>query len=194
MEETAASTAALKGSIGIRGHITIRRHPAGTIDRIRALRAAGNHELANAVLRSGEVGAETDNLIVDSANCGIDLLIQWLVSGLNSSLAFPIGPQWGEIGTGTTAPTISDTALTTPTVRAQLAYAADLSFNEAQLQFFFADGNLANGTYHEFGTFVGTSSTIGSGQMFNHALFSSPYSKSNGNDTTVEVDITIANL
>jgi hypothetical protein len=51
---------------------------------------------------------------------------------------------------------------------------------------------LANGTYYECGSFIGGSSTIGTGNMFNHALFSSPYSKSSGTDTTLEIDITIS--
>ena len=99
-----------------------------------------------------------------------------------------LGIAWGEIGTGTTSPINTDTALTTPTNRAPVSYAADVGFSEAQIQFFFPDGVLANGSYTEFGTFIGGSSTIGSGNMFNHALFSNAYSKSSGTDTTVEVD------
>lgn len=179
---------------GIYGIVTVRSHPAGTIARLRELHAAGRHGEANEILRGGKVEAEQRNKIVDSNNCGIDLLIQWMISGLNSAIAFPIGPQWGEIGTGTTPPALSDVALQSPVLREALSYAADNSFSQAQLQFFFPDALLANGSYTEFGTFVGISSTIGTGQLFNRALFSSPYSKSSGNDTTVEVDITVANL
>jgi hypothetical protein len=183
----------LENRMGIRGLVTVRRHPAGMIDRIKELHARGQHDEAQELLKSGEVATRQKNLVVDSANCGIDLLIQWLVSGLNTSIAFPIGPQWGEIGTGTTAPTLADVALQTPTLREPLSYAVDTSFNEAQLQFFFPDASLANGTYYEFGTFVSVSSVIGAGQLFNRALFASPYVKSAGNDTTVECDLTIIN-
>jgi hypothetical protein len=104
-----------------------------------------------------------------------------------------LGIAWGEIGTGTATPTNMDTALTTPTNRTPVSYAADLGFNEAQIRFFFADGALANGTYTEFGTFVGGGSTIGSGNLFNHALFATPYSKSSGTDTTLECDLNLSN-
>jgi hypothetical protein len=104
-----------------------------------------------------------------------------------------LGIAWGEIGTGSTTPANTDTALTTPTNRATVSYAADNGFDEAQLQFFFPDAVLANETYYEAGSFVGGSSTIGSGNMFNHALFTTPYSKSAGTDTTLEIDFSFAN-
>jgi len=183
----------VRDSSGIKGLVTLRRHPAGTIEKLEKLHANGEHDAANRLLAAGEIVSREHNIVVDSANRGIDLLIQWLISGLNSVNPYPIGPQWGEIGTGTATPALSDTALQTPVMRAALSYAADLSFNKAQLQFFFPDGLLANGTYTEFGTYVSTSSSIGAGQLFNHALFSPVYSKSSGNDTTCEVDLTIAN-
>jgi len=184
---------AVKEPSGIRGMVTVRRHPAGTVAELRRLHREGRHFEALALLKHGDVVARDHNIVVQSASRGMDLLVQWLVSGLNSSLAYPVGPQWGEIGTGTATPSTTDTALATPVARAQLSYASDISFNEAQLQFFFADGQLADGIYHEFGTFVSTSSVVGDGQLFNRALFSSPYSKTSGNDTTVEVDFTLAN-
>ena len=186
---------AVKSSMGIQGIVTVRRHPAGAIDLMRAHHAAGQHDAARRTLERGEVVTRNSNKIVQSASRGMDLLVQWIVSGLNNSISYPIGPQYGEIGTGNTAPALSDTALQTPTLREPLSYAVDTGFNEAQLQFFFADGSLANGTYKEFGTFVSTDpTTLGAGQLFNRALFSSPYAKTSGNDTTVEVDVTIANL
>ena len=69
------------------------------------------------------------------------------------------------------------------------AYAADNALQTAQLQFFFPDAVLANETYYECGSFISGSSTIGSGNMFNHALFATPYSKSAGTDSTLEIDI-----
>jgi hypothetical protein len=43
------------------------------------------------------------------------------------------------------------------------------------------------------GSFVDGSSTIGSGQIFNHALISPTYTKVSGQDTTIEIDINIVN-
>jgi hypothetical protein len=51
---------------------------------------------------------------------------------------------------------------------------------------------LVNQNYYEFGTFVSGSAALGSGQLFNHALFTSPYGKTAGTDTTVEVDFQFA--
>ena len=181
--------------LSIVGIVTIRRHKAGIIDIMRAQHAAGQHEAADRLMKRGEVVTRSRNIVVDSANCGIDLLRQWFVSGLTSVIAYPLGPQWGEIGTGTATPTTADVALATPTARATLSYAQN-SGGVASLQFFYSDAILANGTYHEFGTFVGdpTMTALGDGKMVNHVLFTSPYTKASGNDTTAEVDFTIANL
>jgi hypothetical protein len=90
---------------------------------------------------------------------------------------------------GSINPMNTDTALTNPTNRTTISYAADNGFNTAEFQFFFPDASLPNETYYEFGTFVGGNASIGSGNMFNHALFTNPYSKSAGVDTTVECDL-----
>lgn len=173
------------------GKVIVRSHPAGTIDRWKELMDAGKSEEAKALLMRGKTEVEQKNLIVDSSGYGKDILVQYLVSAYNGSFAYPLGIAWGELGTGSAAPTAGDVALTTPTNRAPVAYAADLGLNTAQLQFFFPDAILANGTYTEAGSFIGGSSTISSGNMFNHALFGTPYSKSAGSDTTLEIDISL---
>jgi hypothetical protein len=186
-----------KETMGIVGIVTVRSYPAGTVDRMRELHAAGRHDEAQKIFYGGKLESRSKNTVVDSANCGIDILRQWFVSGLVSSFAYPLGPQWGEIGTGSTTPTTSDVALTTPVARASISNAVNNGAgSDAVLQFYFTDASLANGTYHEFGTFVGgpTDTSLGSGQMVNHVLFGSAYTKSSGNDTTCEVDITIANI
>jgi hypothetical protein len=178
----------LKEQTGIRGTVIVRAHPAGTIDAYHALVAEGKIEDAQKLISAGDVKVVQRNLVVDSLNYGIDILVQYLLSAYNGSFAFPLGIAYGEIGTGTTTPQSTDTALQTPTNRVSTTYAADSGYNTAITQFFFPDSVLANEDYYEFGTFIGGSVTIGSGNMFNHALFSSPYSKSAGTDTTVEVD------
>jgi hypothetical protein len=179
-------------ALSVSGKIIVRSHPAGTLHLYQSLAGLGRLDLARELLKDGKIEVEQKNLIVDSSNYGKDILVQYLISAYTGSNPFPLGIAWGEIGTGNTTPAAGDTALTTPTNRATVAYAADLGFNEAQLQFFFPDASLANGTYYECGSFIGGSSTIGTGNMFNHALFSSPYSKSSGTDTTLEIDITIS--
>src|SRR5580692_10773250 len=171
-------------SLAVSGKIIVRSHPAGTLHLYETLRGLGKLDQARELLADGKIEVEQSNLIVDSSNYGIDILVQYLLSAYNGSNPFPLGIAWGELGTGATTPTLGDTALTTPTNRATVAYAADNGFNTAQLQFFFPDAVLANEDYYECGSFIGGTSTIGSGNMFNHALFATPYSKSAGVDTT----------
>jgi hypothetical protein len=132
---------------------------------------------------------ESPNLIMDSPGYGLDLIIQRLV-GMN---AYSLNITHGEIGTGSTTPALSDTGLTTPTNRAAVGFQQDYGLTDAIVQFFFSDSQLANQTYNEFGVFIDGSSTIGTGQIFNHALLSPGFAKVSGEDLTVEVDINIAN-
>jgi len=154
----------LKEQSAIKGKITVKRHKAGKT----------------------EVVFEQANLVVSNSNRGRNLLCQWL-AGIGT---YAIGITHGEIGTGSTAPANSDTSLQTGTNRvAVTAYV--INNNVITLQFFFSNAALPNGTYNEFGTFIAGSATLGTGQLFNRAIFSSPYVKASGEDTTVEVEFTI---
>lgn len=132
---------------------------------------------------------ECPNLIMDSPNCGLDLIVQRLV-GINT---YSLNILYGELGTGSNAPTITDTALTTPTNRAAVGFQQDYGTTDAVMQFFFADSQLANTTYTEFGSFVDGTTAIGSGQLFNHALLSPAFVKTAGTDITIQLDVTVAN-
>jgi hypothetical protein len=131
---------------------------------------------------------ECPNTVMDSPNYGIDLLIQWL-SGVGTYASTIMPLSFIEIGTGSTTPTITDTALTTPTNRAAVGFQQDYGATDAIVQAIFSDSQLANGTYYEMGSFCGGTSTIGSGNLFNHALFATAYTKSAGTDSTISVDI-----
>ncbi len=182
----------IKEGMSIKGTIIVRKHPAGTIHLYQSLMDMGRTELARKLIEEGEIAAKTHNLIVIGPNTGKDLIVQWLISGYSNALNYPYGPDFGEIGTGSATPTTSDTQLGNPIARSSLTYVVDDGMTMARLQFFFPDATLPNQTYYEFGTFVGGSTVLGSGQMFNHALFSSPYSKSAGVDTTCEVDFAVS--
>jgi hypothetical protein len=131
---------------------------------------------------------ECPNTVMDSPNYGLDLLIQWL-SGIGTFASTIMPLSYIEIGTGSTTPAITDTALTTPTNRAAVGFQQDYATTDAIVQAIFSDSQLTNGTYYEMGTFCGGTTTIGSGQLFNHALFGSAYTKAAGTDTTIETDI-----
>lgn len=130
---------------------------------------------------------ECPNTVMDSPNYGIDLLIQWL-SGQGTYADSLMSLDYIEIGTGQTTPAITDTALTTPTNRAAVGFQQDYATTDAIVQAIFSDSQLTNGTYYEMGTFCGGTTTIGTGQIFNHALFGTAYTKASGTDTTIEAD------
>lgn len=178
----------LSEKTGLRGRIVLRKHAAGSIARFQAMIAAGRpKEEILAAIRAGEVMSDRSNLIMQAANVGKDLLVQWLLG----TATYPVGINYGAIGTGTNTPAITDVKLQTETNRTVVSFSQDSGFNEAILQFFFSDSTLTNQTYNEFGTFINGGAGANSGQIFNHALFTTPYAKVAGVDTTVEVDITL---
>ncbi len=126
----------------------------------------------------------TSNLIMVGNQRGKDILVQYLLSnGLSG------GINYGAIGTGTTPAVVTDTQLTAEVARVGSPVYTDSAFTTAKIAFYFPDAVLANQTYNEFGTFAAGTATANSGNIFNHALFASPYAKTAGNNTTVEVDI-----
>jgi hypothetical protein len=157
----------------------------GTKERLGHLRCIIEDIKTDYFLRTA---VECPNTVMDSPNYGIDLLIQWL-SGVGTYASTILPLSYIEIGTGSTTPTITDTALTTPTNRAAVGFQQDYATTDAIVQAIFSDSQLANGTYYEMGTFCGGTGTIGSGLLFNHALFASPYAKAAGTDTSINTDI-----
>ena len=151
--------------------------------KIRSYRA-GTHE---------QVGEEivSHNLIMQGTNTGFDLILKAL-NGFSISPPYALGINYGAIGTGQVAPTIADTQLTAEVARTPLSTSQFTAHNEIQMQFFFSDGLLPNQTYYEAGCFVQGLAAANSGQIFDHALFVSPYTKSVGVDTTLELDVSFS--
>jgi len=154
----------------VRGTVIVRSYKAGTKELLQEL-----------VFR---------NLIMQGANTGKDLIVQKMIAAYTGVDPYTLHITHGAIGTSSTAPVISNTQLGAESARVSLTYAQDSGYNEAVLQFFFPDSALTNQTYYEFGIFVDGTITANSGQLFNQVLFGTPYAKSAGVDTTVEVDIT----
>ena len=183
----------------IKGTVRIDTYRAGMVKavmpmirEIKQMRALGQTSYADALKNEIEeikkqfhIRQECvcPNLVVDSPNYGIDLLIQWMVSNL----------LWAEFGTGTATPTLADTVLTTPIVRGPVTFQQDYGTTDAIIDFYFTDANLPNNTYAEVGAFANGTSTIGSGALFDHALLSPTYKKISGQDTTLQFDFNLAN-
>jgi len=193
--------------LNIKGKITIRGYKKGTLAKIAPLmlelqgmlsqKSAQRGEISKlrariqGILKIGQVQQISNhNLIIQAANCGTDLIIQ----NLNGFLATPVcglAINYISIGTGQTTPANSDTQLTTESARSVVVDSMDIGYNELQLQAFFPDSALPNATYYEAGSFIGGTSTPNSGTIFNHALFATPYVKTPGLDTTVQITISL---
>lgn len=156
------------------------REDAGITGRVRIITTkAGTGE----VLRTSKW---TRNLLVSSANFGRNLICQRL-AGTNT---YTLNVTHGDLGTGTNIPANSDTGLQTPVARGSMNLGT-VNNNVATLQFFLSDAALPDGTYNEFGSFVDGTATLSTGQLFNRALFSVAYVKASGEDTTIELELTI---
>jgi len=104
---------------------------------------------------------EKTNLI---SNEGFEVIGQ-LLTGLYGST--------GEIthcalGTGTTAPTTSDTQLTTEVYRNNVASSAVVS-NITDLTAYYSETEVT-GTFEEFGTFIDGTAAVNSGKLWTHVL------------------------
>lgn len=143
--------------------------------RFRAIKyKAGTKEIIS-------VGPWNRNKIMLSTSTGKGIILRHL----NNDSAVPLGLTYADLGLGTTEPNIADTTLENASARGAKATGTVLS-NILTLQFFFPDGDLPNATYTEFGTFSNGSATVDTGNIFNRALFGTPYEKASGEDTTIE--------
>ncbi len=128
----------------------------------------------------------SSNLVMLGVHTGRTLILERLAS-INT---YTLNLTHADMGTGTNSPATSDTVLQTPVARAAVAIGS-VSGSVATLQFFFSDAVLTNGTYNEFGSFVDGSASVSTGKIFNRAIFGVPYTKGTGEDTTIELQITL---
>lgn len=128
----------------------------------------------------------SSNLVMLGVHTGRTLILERL-AGINT---YTLNLTHADMGTGTNSPATSDTVLQTPVARAAVA-TGSVSGAVATLQFFFADAVLTNGTYNEFASFVDGSASVSTGKIFNRAIFGVPYTKGTGEDTTIELQITL---
>lgn len=129
----------------------------------------------------------TENLVMNGTDTGINVILD----RLGGTLTYTLDLSYGDIGTGNTAAAVSDTTLQTVTARAARVYSA-VSGSTLTVRYFFTDAALANGTYREFGTFMDGTSTVSTGKIFNRVVLASPYVKTAGIDSTIEVQFTIS--
>jgi hypothetical protein len=132
--------------------------------------------------RQGEqtVSPWIKNLVMEGASNGVGVIMRQLAG----DTVYPIAISSAAIGTGATAPTISDTNLQTPVLTGIPIRTKVAATNTVTFKFFIPDGDLTNGTYTEFGLFAGT-------RLFARSIISPSYVKTTGLDAIIEYELTI---
>lgn len=122
------------------------------------------------------------NKIVFNQDNGLNLVIQHL-AGIDT---YPLHIDSASIGTGSAAPSDSDTSLETPIVVGIPRATIDINLDNIVTEWFITNDELPNGTYTEFGLHCGT-------QFFARSLIDPSHSKASNEDTLVEYIISAAN-
>lgn len=124
-----------------------------------------------------------ENLIMLGTNTGLNIFIKRL---LGTKLYDPEITK-AKIGTGDTAPADDDIDLETTVLdNILVSKSTEESVGVVIIEFFMSDADLTEGTYKEFGIFCGN-------QLFARSLILPAYTKSEGEDTQCEYQITLSN-
>lgn len=123
---------------------------------------------------------EVDNLVVANTGNGTDLITRQLIGDDTYTLEIDSA----SIGTGTSDPSTADTGLETPVLADIARTKAVATPTSVTLDFFIPDATLANGSYSEFGLFCGD-------QLFARSIIAPAFTKSSGEDTAINYQITI---
>lgn len=148
--------------------------------------ASGRYRFITKDSNTGEILRTTDwikNKIVSSSNHGLNIFCQHLAG----NTTYPLEISQAKIGTGSTAPTLADTDLETPTLDGIPVANNAITNNVILLEFYIVDSELANGTYSEFGLFC-------QDQLFARSIISPAYTKASNEDTNVEYELTFTSL
>jgi hypothetical protein len=122
------------------------------------------------------------NIVVINATRGLNILIRHLTD----DTAIDLVVSSASIGTGNTAPSVNDTSLDVSVLSGIPVARATANTDNAVIEFFITDSELADGTYKEFGLFVNRSNE----KLFARSLITPNHTKSAGEDTLVEYTIT----
>ena len=120
------------------------------------------------------------NQVIATDGRGIYLFLDHLTG--DDTYSIPI--THADMGDDDTAATATDIDLGNGLERASIG-AVSRSGSTATFRFFYADALTSDDTYKEFGMFIGS-------QLFSRAVFSSPYSKSSGENTRLDYKITLS--
>jgi hypothetical protein len=137
-----------------------------------------------------EVGPWFPNMVVANNNSGLHLIALSLIG----SSPYDLNIRYAKIGTSTTPVTEGDTGLITPTtltgITAILRANQTASFKQSVLTFYVTDQQLPNGTYNEFGIFVGPITDL---RLFARSIITPAYTKGSLEDTSIEYTLNLSN-
>lgn len=151
-----------KNKLGIRGKYQITTYKAGTKEVLRK-------------------SPWIENLVVANSTSGVGLITQHLAG----NTANPLEIDKAAIGTGTTSPTVADTGLETAVLTGIERTGISATDTSVTVDFFITDGELANGTYSEFGIFADT-------RLFARSIISPAFTKASGEDVSINYQITFS--
>jgi hypothetical protein len=120
------------------------------------------------------------NKVVTSSGYGRNLILRQMAG----DITYPIELDSASLGTNSTAAADADTDLNTPTVTAIPLTNMTVVNNVLTVDVFVADGNLANGTYAEFGLFANL-------RLISRIIISPSYTKATGEDTLFTYELTL---
>lgn len=124
-----------------------------------------------------------ENLIMLDTNKGLNLIMQHL----NGVTTYPLEIDSLAIGTGTNAPTSTDSGLQTPVFSGVPKAIGNLTAPGVWYsEWFITDGELADGTYNELGLFCGS-------QIFTRSIITPAHVKAAATDTLIVYTITASN-
>lgn len=126
-----------------------------------------------------------DNVILTGSNLGIQIMLDRLIG----TTTYDGIISYADIGDDDTAALAADTGLGNALVRASIGAATTKSALVREFRFFYPDATTPDDTYKEFGMVIGGTSTVGTGQYFNH-LVMSDLVKATGEDHTIVCQVT----
>ena len=131
----------------------------------------------------GKVVGETPwihNLVMQGASNGVGLLTRHLAG----DTSLPLAITSASIGTGSTAPAITDTALVAEVLNAIPVRTKASTPTTNTFSFFIPSVDLPNGTYREFALWAGS-------RLFARSLILPVYTKSTGQDAIITYELSI---
>ncbi|MCL6611172.1 MAG: hypothetical protein K6T66_06505 [Peptococcaceae bacterium] len=130
----------------------------------------------------GQLIRQEKNLITQA---GLNYLASLLINETTNNIPFHLA-----LGTGTTAPTATDTKLVAEGLRKEVS-AKTRQGSMVRLRTFFL-ANEANGTWREFGIFLAGTNAANSGTLLNRIVPTGGISKAANQVLTIEVRITFS--